>query len=89
MVYIYGAEALAEYDLDHPEFLDKEMATIVPESLTGQRIADKLIRVKKKDGTELWVIFHIEVQGKADKHFDERMFTMFYRIKPELCVETP
>ena len=81
MVYIYGAEASAAYDLDHPEFLDKEMATIMPEGLTRQRIADKLIRVKKNDGTELWVIFHIEVQGKADKHFDERMFTMFYRIR--------
>jgi len=72
---------MAAYDLDNPDFLDKEMATIVPESLTGQRIADKLVRVRKKDGTELWVIFHVEVQGKADKHFNERMFTMFYRIR--------
>lgn len=34
---------------------------------------DKLVKFYRKDGTEAFVIIHIEVQGDKDKDFEERM----------------
>ncbi|MEM0952474.1 MAG: hypothetical protein AAGI66_10100 [Cyanobacteria bacterium P01_H01_bin.74] len=71
MEYIYG-DKVKHYDLDNPEFLDKEMASIRPESETKDRVADKLVRMTDTQGREIWVLFHIEVQGKSDPEFDIR-----------------
>ena len=62
------------------QFLDKELAQISPESETGRRYIDKLVKVYLRNGEERWVLVHIEVQSHRDKHFAERMFTYFYRI---------
>ena len=80
MLYLFGEEA-DQFDLDAVEFLDKELASIRPDSQTSQRITDKLVRLKRNDGQEFWVLLYMEVQGKKDVHFDERMFSMYYRIK--------
>ena len=80
MQYLFGEEA-DQFDLDAVEFLDKELASIRPDSQTSQRITDKLVRLKRNDGQEFWVLLYMEVQGKKDAHFDERMFSMYYRIK--------
>jgi hypothetical protein len=64
------------------EFLDKELEDLFPEmEHENIRYVDKLVKVWLKDGTEEWILIHIEVQGTAQKLFEERMFTYFYRIR--------
>ena len=38
-----------------------------------------LIKVPLKNGTEKWILLHIEVQGYQDKDLPRRMFTYYYR----------
>src|SRR5205807_974218 len=47
---------------------------------TGKRVADKLFKVWRKDGTEAWLLIHIEVQGDPEADFPRRMFVYNYRI---------
>jgi hypothetical protein len=56
------------------EFLDKELQALIPESETGERTADKLVKVWLKSGAEEWLLIHIEVQGKKEERFEERMY---------------
>jgi hypothetical protein len=62
------------------ESLDKELQQIARDAPTGRRLADKLFKVWRKNGQEAWVLIHIEVQGKQEKEFPERMFVYGYRI---------
>jgi predicted transposase YdaD len=63
------------------QFLDKELEQLFPESKNKNRRADKLAKVFLKDGTETWILAHVEVQGYVDKEFSLRMFQYYYRIK--------
>lgn len=68
-------------DWDKPwESLDKELYAITKAHLIGKRILDKLFKVYLKSGQEQWILLHIEVQGKPEKYFPERMFVYTYRI---------
>ena len=60
--------------------LEKELSQIAPESNKGRNIPDKLILVWLKDGTEKYILVHIEVQGYRDNEFANRMFRYYYRI---------
>jgi len=62
------------------EFRDKELQKITKRSKTGTRHADKLVKVYLFDGSEKWLLIHIEIQGYEEKEFPERMFTYNYRI---------
>ncbi|GLR63396.1 hypothetical protein [Marinospirillum insulare] len=62
-------------------FLDKELQQITADAQVGRRYADQLIKVYAKDGSEEWVLIHVEVQGSTDKAFAERMLTYWSRIK--------
>jgi len=62
------------------EFLDKELEEIELESKDNRRYVDVLVKVFLLDGSEEWVLFHVEVQGHDDPNFEERMFIYFYRI---------
>jgi hypothetical protein len=62
------------------ESLDKELQKLAPDAGVGKRLADKLFKVWLKDGQEAWLLIHIEVQGRREKRFAERMFTYSYRI---------
>ena len=62
------------------EFLDKELQKIVRDAETGRRCADKLVKVRLKNGREKWLLIHIEVQGYPDGTFEERMYIYNYRI---------
>ncbi len=82
-------EAVAFYFPDfHPkvdwergyELLDKELQQIYPESEETHRRADLLVKVWLLDGTEQWLLIHIEVQGYKDPDFPRRMFIYFYRL---------
>ncbi|MBF0160534.1 MAG: DUF4351 domain-containing protein [Magnetococcales bacterium] len=63
-----------------PEFLDQELARVLVDATATNRRVDKLIKVWLKDGTERWLLLHIEVQGDKDPEFEERMFQCYYRI---------
>src|SRR5207249_2926415 len=62
------------------ESLDTELQQIVRDASIRKRLADKLFKVWRKDGQETWLLIHIEVQGKKEKAFPERMFVYSYRI---------
>jgi hypothetical protein len=62
------------------EFLDKELQKIVRDAQLGRRMVDKLVKVKRKDGAEIWVLIHIEVQGQVDEEFSKRMYVYHYRV---------
>jgi hypothetical protein len=52
------------------ESLDKELQQVAREGEIGLR----------RDGTEAWVLIHIEIQSQPDDDFPERMFVYHYRI---------
>jgi hypothetical protein len=52
----------------------------VKDSEIGRRYADKLIKVLLKDGSEKWLLIHIEVQGEQEKDIEERLYVYNYRI---------
>jgi hypothetical protein len=60
--------------------LDKELQQVVRDARVRGRVADKLFQVWRKDGREAWLLIHIEIQGKREKDFPERMFIYGYRI---------
>ncbi len=70
------------------QFLDKEFQKISKEAKTGQKIVDKLVKVFLKDGSEKWLLIHIEIQGQKEKAFARRMFTYNYRIFDRYRKET-
>ncbi|HIJ83412.1 MAG: hypothetical protein HW380_198 [Magnetococcales bacterium] len=61
------------------EFLDKELSRITRESRIGDRRMDKLVKVWRRDGVELWVLIHIEIQGDRKANFAEGMYVYQYR----------
>jgi hypothetical protein len=63
------------------ETLDKELRQISRESHVGFRLADNLFKVWKKDGIEAWVLAHVEVQGRKETEFGERVFVYHTRIR--------
>lgn len=46
-----------------PQALDKELQQITAISETQKRFADKLYQVWLKEGQEVWILIHIEVQS--------------------------
>jgi len=62
------------------EFLNKELSSIVKDNKIGRRFADELVKVFLKDGSEKWLLIHIEVQGYKENNFEERIFVYNYRI---------
>jgi hypothetical protein len=62
------------------EFLDTELQQVVRDAELGRRLADKLVRVWRRDGEEAWVLVHVEVQGQPDIDFPRRMYVYNYRF---------
>src|ERR1700761_3568275 len=64
------------------EFLEKELGEMYPEpeKKSDTKFVDKLVKVYQKNGSEEWVLCHIEVQGSNDKQFAKRMFKYYARI---------
>ncbi len=61
-------------------FLDKELRQVTRDAELGRRLADKLVKVWRKDGEEIWVLVHVEIQGSEEGKFAKRMFVYNYRI---------
>ncbi|MFC1708307.1 transposase [Planctomycetota bacterium] len=62
------------------EFLDKELQRVVRDAQLGTRLADKLIKLRRRTGDETWVLVHVEVQGQVDPELPLRMYVYNYRI---------
>ncbi len=63
------------------EFLDNELQQLTRESEVGRRIVDKLIKIWRLDGEEIWVLLHLEIQGAYESGFPKRMYTYHHRIE--------
>ena len=68
-------------------FLDKELQQITVDANSGRRYADKLIQVYAEDGSETWVLIHVEVQGEPEVAFAERMYMYQYRLRDRYGVD--
>ncbi len=74
-------QAHAEIDWTRePVFLDKELQQVIRDAELGKRLVDKLVKIYLLDGTESWVLIHIEVQGQEEDDFPRRMYIYNYRI---------
>jgi hypothetical protein len=60
--------------------MDKELQQVTRDADLGRRLADTLVKVWRRDGTDVWVLIHIEVQGQPEQDFAQRMFVYYYRI---------
>jgi hypothetical protein len=56
------------------EFLDKELRQAARHAGRGRHAVDKLVKVWRKDGSEAWVLVHVEVQSQVEREFAKRMF---------------
>lgn len=63
-----------------PRFLEQELQKITGDSEVGNRRVDKLVDVHLKNGENVWLLIHIEVQRSKEGDFAERMFIYYYRI---------
>ena len=61
------------------EFLEQELRAITRKSKRGQKSVDRLVKVWLKDGSEKWVLVHVEIQSQEDPDFPLRMFQYYYR----------
>jgi hypothetical protein len=57
-----------------PTFLNQELLLLQKELKIPKQITDKLIKVRLLDGTEKWVLIHVEVQTKFEIQFSTRMY---------------
>lgn len=67
-------------------FLDKELQEIIREGEFGKRIVDKLVKVFLLDGSENWILIHVEIQGSVRKEFARQRearcsFTIFVSLR--------
>lgn len=64
------------------EFMDKELLELFPDLETkgGSRFVDLLVKTYSPEGSERWMLIHIEIQAQNDSNFGKRMFQYFYRI---------
>ena len=51
------------------EFLEQELRAITRKSKRGQKSVDRLVKVWLKDGSEKWVLVHVEIQSQEDPDF--------------------
>jgi len=70
-----------------PVFMDQELQKLWSEHAEGKRYVDKLVRVFLKEGREVIILIHIDVQIDKDLDFASRMFVYNYRIYDKTQIE--
>ncbi|HUG93147.1 MAG TPA: hypothetical protein VML55_20060 [Planctomycetaceae bacterium] len=60
--------------------LDQELRQVLREADLGRRVVDKLVRVWRVGGEEIWVVVHVEIQAQYEASFAHRMFVCHYRL---------
>ncbi|MDM8176070.1 hypothetical protein FKG96_18345 [Olivibacter sp. LS-1] len=71
------------FDFNHKlVFMDKELLSIIPnrERNSDKRIADLLVKVHMKDGTDKHILINTELEGGNDQDFAKRIYQYHYRI---------
>ena len=64
-----------------PENLDKELRDLMPEEPKAPaRYVDTLMKIFLKDGSEEWVLLHVEIQGRGGENISRRMFRYYCLI---------
>lgn len=63
-----------------PLSLEQELHKISSGIKKGKRTVDKLFNVHLQNGTDQWILIHVEIQGSTDSDFSKRMFQYYYRI---------
>lgn len=61
-------------------FLETELQQITPAAAVGRRVVDKLVRVRRRDGEDAWVLIHLEVQNQEERDFARRMYGYHARL---------
>jgi hypothetical protein len=72
LLRFYFENADAIFDMEKGfEFLDKELIELFPEleRQGGTRFVDMLVKTFLKDGTEEWILIHLEIQRGQHKGF--------------------
>src|SRR5215218_8568473 len=62
------------------EWMDKELQQVAPEGDQGGQTVDKLVKVRLRDGQDVWVFIHLEIQSQHDPSFAQRMFRYHARL---------
>ncbi|MCW8138212.1 MAG: hypothetical protein KIT58_04835 [Planctomycetota bacterium] len=73
------------------EALDGELQQVVRDAELGRRLADKLFKVHRRCGGEVWIVLHVEVQGQVDPGLPARIRLYRNRIhdrydRPVACL---
>lgn len=71
------------FDFNHKlVFMDKELLAIIPdrERNSDKRIADLLVKIHMKDGTDSHILINTELEGGNDHDFAKRIYQYHYRI---------
>ena len=81
-IQFFFPDLIAAIDWAKPMIaLDKELQQLSVENKSKKRLADKLFKVFLQDGTEQWILIHVEAQGYHDEDLPKRMFQTFYRLQ--------
>ena len=71
------------FDLDRGVIaMEKELLEILPERecIGGTLLADLLMKVYLRDGTEQWILIHLEVEASSNDGFAERLWRYYIRL---------
>lgn len=78
-----------------PRFLDKELRKVMKAVKGRAHVADYLVEVPLKDGTDTWVLLHIEIQGSGGGdlairmyHYKSLIFVIYKREPVALAIVT-
>ena len=78
----FFADIAQDVDWSQPiTFLESELRKAHPKDKMGRRRADVLASVHRLDGSQSWVLIHIEVQSQWVAHFEERIWVSHSRIR--------
>jgi hypothetical protein len=85
-LWFFLPELAEQVDFSVPhEFLEQELKAAVTDKNT--KSADKLVKVKLKNGEEKWIFVHIEFENSAKKNIGERMYGYHSRIREKFGKE--
>jgi hypothetical protein len=80
-IALFFADAHRDIDWSRGyEGLETELQQVAPEGERGAQAVDKLIKVFLRDGTDAWVLIHLEVQSQQETSFEQRMFRYHARL---------
>ncbi|GGC38571.1 hypothetical protein GCM10011386_33370 [Parapedobacter defluvii] len=62
--------------------MEKELLEIMPdrERIGGTLLADMLMKVYLQDGTEQWLLIHVELEGQSKDNFAKRLWRYYVRL---------